>query len=89
MSTDLDALLRACVRDVPDFPMPGVVFKDITPLLANPSAFTAAIDALGGAVSTGSVDRVVGIEARGFVLAAALAGSLSSPGPRRFGSLAL
>jgi adenine phosphoribosyltransferase len=60
------------IRDVPDYPQPGVVFKDITPLLADPDAFAAAVDALADLVPAG-VEAVAGIEARGFVLAAPLA----------------
>jgi adenine phosphoribosyltransferase len=56
---------------VPDFPTPGIVFKDITPLLADPALFGAVISAL--ATGHGRVDKVVGIEARGFILAAPVA----------------
>ncbi|HET9896389.1 MAG TPA: adenine phosphoribosyltransferase [Streptosporangiaceae bacterium] len=65
-----EQLLRL-VRDVPDYPQPGVVFKDITPLLADAKAFAAAVDALA---SFGErIDKVAGIEARGFILAAPVA----------------
>jgi adenine phosphoribosyltransferase len=64
--------LRGLVRDVPDFPKPGVVFKDITPLLASPSGFADAVAALC-AVSPAEVDVVVGLEARGFIFAAPVA----------------
>ncbi|MFN0092158.1 MAG: adenine phosphoribosyltransferase [Acidimicrobiales bacterium] len=67
------AALRALVRDIPDFPQPGVLFKDITPLLVEPAAFAAVIDALADHAAELRVDRVVGIEARGFVLAAPVA----------------
>ena len=67
---DTDAL-RARITDVPDFPTPGVVFKDISPLLADPLSLVAVVDAL--ATSAGPVDKVVGIEARGFILAAPVA----------------
>ena len=63
--------LRARITDVPDFPAPGVVFKDISPLLADPLSLVAVVDAL--ATSAGPVDKVVGIEARGFILAAPVA----------------
>jgi adenine phosphoribosyltransferase len=63
--------LRARIVDVPDFPTAGVVFKDISPLLADPLALVAVVDAL--ATSVGQVDKVVGIEARGFILAAPVA----------------
>jgi adenine phosphoribosyltransferase len=72
----LAELLRLHVRDVPDWPQPGVVFKDITPLLADAEGFTAVVDAL--VADTGPVDRVVGIEARGFILGAPVAYSLRS-----------
>ncbi|MFP5334242.1 MAG: adenine phosphoribosyltransferase [Actinomycetes bacterium] len=71
MSSRTDALL-ARIRDVPDYPKPGVLFKDITPMLADPTTFAAAIDALAETVPAG-VEAVAGIEARGFVLAAPLA----------------
>jgi adenine phosphoribosyltransferase len=74
---DAGELLRKLVVDVPDFPEPGVVFKDITPLLDDPTAFGAVVEALAdaGRDQTGAVvvDRVVGMEARGFILAAPVA----------------
>ena len=70
---DLDALLRSRVVDVPDFPQPGVVFKDISPLLADHVAFAGAVDAIVAHHGRGTVDKVVGIEARGFILAAPVA----------------
>jgi adenine phosphoribosyltransferase len=63
-------LLRSKVVDVLDFPTPGIVFKDISPLLADPDAFTAAVDAVVGAAREDRIDKVLGIEARGFLLAA-------------------
>ncbi len=68
---DLTSLILAHVRDVPDYPRPGILFKDITPLLADGHAFSAVIDGL--AATFGPVDKVVGIEARGFILAAPVA----------------
>lgn len=65
--------LRARVRDVPDFPKPGIVFKDITPLLADPVALSIAIDEMVVGLGRGTVDKVVGIEARGFIVAAPVA----------------
>jgi adenine phosphoribosyltransferase len=70
---DLGALLRSRVVDVPDFPLPGVVFKDISPLLADHVAFAGAVDAIVAHHGRGTVDKVVGIEARGFILAAPVA----------------
>jgi adenine phosphoribosyltransferase len=61
------------VRDIPDFPKPGVVFKDITPLLADHAAFASVIDRLADAFAVRAVDRVLGIEARGFIAAAPVA----------------
>jgi adenine phosphoribosyltransferase len=65
--------LAGFVRDIPDFPKPGVVFKDITPLLADHRAFAAVIDRLADAFAGRAVDRVLGIEARGFIAAAPVA----------------
>jgi adenine phosphoribosyltransferase len=67
------ARLRALIRDVPDFPQEGIVFKDITPLLADDDAFAAAIDLIVVHYGRGNVDKVVGIEARGFILASPVA----------------
>lgn len=76
-SAGLAATIARLVRDVPDFPQAGVVFKDITPLLDDHAAFTAVVDALAeaGRDATGRpvVDAVVGMEARGFILAAPVA----------------
>src|SRR5271166_810768 len=65
---ELTELITTLVRDIPDYPQRGVVFKDITPLLADGQAFSAVVDAL--AALYGPVDKVAGIEARGFILAA-------------------
>jgi adenine phosphoribosyltransferase len=65
--------LKALVRDVPDFPQPGIVFKDITPLLADEIAFSSVIDLIVVHFGRGNVDKVVGIEARGFILASPVA----------------
>jgi adenine phosphoribosyltransferase len=67
------AWIGGLVRDIPDFPTPGVVFKDITPLLADPAGLGAVVDALASAFAGATVDKVVGIEARGFVVAAPIA----------------
>jgi adenine phosphoribosyltransferase len=86
----LPELILAKVRDIPDYPQPGIVFKDITPLLADGSALTAVVAALAGGLEEGGsgggssdsgwreggwgkIDKVVGIEARGFILAAPVA----------------
>ncbi|MDT5029143.1 MAG: adenine phosphoribosyltransferase [Micromonosporaceae bacterium] len=65
--------VAAHVVDVPDFPQPGIVFKDLSPLFANGPAFREAIDEIVGHYEPGSFDIVAGIEARGFLLAAAIA----------------
>jgi adenine phosphoribosyltransferase len=72
----LAGLIKARVRDVADYPQPGVVFKDITPLLADGKALAAVVSAL--AEGHGLVDKVAGIEARGFILAASVACQLGS-----------
>ena len=72
----LAGLIKARVRDVADYPQPGVVFKDITPLLADGKALAAVVSAL--AEGHGPVDKVAGIEARGFILAASVACQLGS-----------
>lgn len=65
--------LRELIRDVPDFPQDGVVFKDITPLLADEIAFSTVIDLIVVHFGRGNVDKVVGIEARGFIIASPVA----------------
>jgi adenine phosphoribosyltransferase len=74
MDLSLDrSVLADRVRDVPDFPKPGVTFKDVTPLLGDHVAFSTAVDWLVTHFGRGTVDKVVGIEARGFILAAPVA----------------
>jgi adenine phosphoribosyltransferase len=81
-STRLDTLrealdtLREAVRDVPDFPSPGIVFKDITPMLSDGALFKLTIDALVETVAGSGVTKIVGIDARGFIFAAAVADRL-------------
>jgi adenine phosphoribosyltransferase len=65
--------IKALVRDVPDFPQQGIVFKDITPLLADEMAFSSVIDLIVVHFGRGNVDKVVGIEARGFIIASPVA----------------
>jgi adenine phosphoribosyltransferase len=72
MGPDVD-WLKEHVRDIPDFPAPGVTFRDITPLLADPKAFAATVDRIAEPFDGRHVDKVLGIEARGFVLAAPVA----------------
>jgi adenine phosphoribosyltransferase len=70
---DAYAWLRDHIRDVADFPQPGVVFKDLTPLLAHPQAFASAVKAIALPFETAGITKVVGIEARGFIVAAPVA----------------
>jgi adenine phosphoribosyltransferase len=70
--------LRAAIRDVPDFPKPGIVFKDITPILADSSLFSTSIDLLAKTARGQKIDKVVGIDARGFIYAAPVADRLGA-----------
>lgn len=70
---DLTQLITDRIRDVPDYPKPGVGFKDITPLLADHAAFAAVVDAIVAHYGRGTIDKVAGVEARGFILAAPVA----------------
>src|SRR5688572_22208609 len=71
--------IKSLIVDVPDFPKPGIVFKDITPVLANPRAFDAAIELLAEHGAGSRADAVLAIESRGFILAAPLALRLGLP----------
>jgi adenine phosphoribosyltransferase len=75
--TGVDSLYRA-IRDVPDFPRPGIVFKDITPLLLDARAFRAATDLMAGLYQKAGVTHVVAIESRGFLLGAPIAHHLGA-----------
>lgn len=79
MPETAEALLRALIHDVPDFPKPGIVFKDITPLLQDPSGFRLAIDTLGQQLRRHQPEAVVAIESRGFIFGAPLALHLGLP----------
>jgi adenine phosphoribosyltransferase len=70
--------LRARIRDIPDFPKPGIMFRDITPLLLDPSALDAAVSELADWARPLEVDLVVAPEARGFILGAAIARELGA-----------
>ena len=70
--------LKAHVRDIPDYPQPGVVFKDITPLLRAPEVFAATVDELSAPYAGERIDKVLGIEARGFVFASPVAYHLAA-----------
>ena len=69
---------RNVIRDIPDFPKPGILFKDITPLLASPRAFHIVLDSLAERFIGEHIDVVVGVEARGFVFGGALAARLNA-----------
>ncbi|HLE59643.1 MAG TPA: purine phosphoribosyltransferase family protein, partial [Candidatus Limnocylindria bacterium] len=70
--------LRARIREVPDFPKPGILFYDITTLLREPAAFAEVIDRMADAVKGERIDLVVGMESRGFIFAAPLAYKLGA-----------
>src|SRR6516225_1844214 len=70
--------IGAAIRTIPDFPKPGIQFKDITPVLADPRLFSGCIELLTDHVKPGSIDAVVGIDARGFIFAAAAAVKLQA-----------
>ena len=70
--------VKQIIRDIPDFPKKGIIFKDITPLLADASAFRKTINTLKERYSAKQIDRVVGVEARGFIFASALAYALEA-----------
>ncbi len=73
MSDELSNLIGRHVRDIPDYPEPGVLFKDITPLLDSPDLFRSVVVAMAGRFAATAIDRVVGLEARGFLMAAPVA----------------
>ena len=83
-------VIRDLIRDVEDFPEPGIVYKDITPLLSDPYAFEAAIDAMAapwlGAEPGTEITKVAGIESRGFIFGVAIAQRLSALGSYRSAS---
>ena len=70
--------LQRLIRDIPDVPTPGVMFRDITPLLADPAGYDAAVNAIVGLTHGRRVDKVIGIEARGFIMAAPVAVRLNA-----------
>ena len=71
--------IKALIRDVPDFPKPGIMFKDITPLLADPDGFAATIDYLAEQAQAYQADAILAIESRGFIFGAALADRVGLP----------
>ncbi len=74
----MSAALRSAVRDVVDFPKPGIIFKDITPILADGKLFRESISLLCATAGGAKIDKVVGIDARGFIFAAAVADRLGA-----------
>ncbi len=70
--------IESAIRNIPDFPKPGIQFKDITPVLADPRLFSGSIDLMVGDLRPGMVDAVVGIDARGFIFAAGAALKLNA-----------
>ena len=75
----LQRRLEACIRDVPDFPSPGILFKDITPVLADPVLFADLIHAMAGEFTGAGITHVVGIESRGFLFGVPVAMALGVP----------
>lgn len=71
--TDLDGRIRETIRDIPDFPKPGVVFKDITTVLRDGALFADIVDHFAERYEGQNIDRIVGIESRGFIFGAAVA----------------
>tara|TARA_R110002096_G_scaffold77896_1_gene183105 strand:- start:1462 stop:1983 length:522 start_codon:yes stop_codon:yes gene_type:complete len=71
--------LKDLIRDVPDFPKPGILFKDITPLLAHPRGMRACTEALAALIAESGAEELVGIESRGFIFAAAIAAMREMP----------
>jgi len=71
--------LRSLLRDVPDFPRPGIVFKDITPLLANPTAREEIVKAIANHFKSFSIDAIAAVEARGFIFGSLLAEEMNIP----------
>lgn len=78
MTPDSIERLRKAIRDVPDFPQAGILFKDITPVLANAELIRLAVDGMAEVVAGKKVDKVVGIDARGFIFGALLAAKLGT-----------
>ena len=76
-SVELENDLKAAIRNIPDYPKPGIIFRDITTLLGDARAFRRTVDELVQPWAGGKVDRVAGIEARGFILGGAIAHQLS------------
>jgi adenine phosphoribosyltransferase len=78
LSAETLAHAKSKIRDIPDFPTPGILFKDITPLLADPRAFHIVLDSIAQRFIGEHVDVIVGVEARGFIFGGALAARLNA-----------
>ena len=78
LSAETLAYAKSKIRDIPDFPSPGILFKDITPLLADPRAFHIVLDSIAERFIGEHVDVIVGVEARGFIFGGALAARLNA-----------
>lgn len=79
MLQNLENTIKNSLRDVPDFPKPGIIFKDITPILGNPKVFNQTIEGLIEAIKPFGANAIAGIEARGFVFGAPVASRLNLP----------
>jgi adenine phosphoribosyltransferase len=79
MATSMNSKVKALIRDVPDFPKPGIIFKDITPVLKDPAALRSVIDEFAKIYGKKDVQAVAGIESRGFILGAPLAYDMKVP----------
>src|ERR1700680_972271 len=77
-SAEVVTQLKSKIRNIPDFPIPGILFRDITPLLQDPQSFKLAIDAMAAPFQRKEIDTVVAIESRGYVLASAMAYQLGA-----------
>src|SRR5436309_3428610 len=75
---DIESQLKRLIRDIPDFPKPGILFRDITPLLADPSGLALAVELLANPFRGKNIDLVVGAESRGFIFGTAVACCLSA-----------
>ncbi len=78
LSAETLAYTKSKIRDIPDFPTPGILFKDITPLLADPRAFHIVLDSIAERFIGAHIDAIVGVEARGFIFGGALAARLNA-----------
>jgi adenine phosphoribosyltransferase len=76
--SDLESVLKSTIRDVPDFPKPGILFKDITPVLANPALVRGITEHFAELYRNAGIDAVVGMESRGFIFGAPLALALEA-----------